>query len=331
MTDLHSFVSQLFSDVPHGIISSDEECLINVRIPESYSQAPDRVICDHTPPHHTLFDLEAQKEHFKDIRTDCMRIHIINGMPTNPDDMDCMYCDYCTSSISDDYRFCNECQKDMCHLCYGETSEEIAIANSSKNWQDRKDALQACRDGHTLIIRKLNGDSSPTYCYYRASPDCKVGHYITGEWYRSSEGYEDGSTKDVCIPCSQTEEYKNNPFKEVKKMGPPDIPMNYARFGSMLDWVPVLKDKEYDIVLLNLNPKSPYHNQICLASCDDHGRMGFYTLPHDHTLEKLLRTLSEHQEKHAEKFKDQSASWDEFYDEPIKQYMSDLNMQIHYG
>ena len=83
------------------------------------------------------------------------RIRFIDNVYTTF--MDCLYCDYCESSIGNyienkpiKFYKCS-CNADMCELCFEEKTEEIAIKNGAKNWETRKEALLKCFENHTLL------------------------------------------------------------------------------------------------------------------------------------------------------------------------------------
>ena len=63
------------------------------------------------------------------------------------------------------------------------------------------------------------------------------------------------------------------------------IPCDQLQFGSLLDWVPFYKDKEYNLILRNCNPDSDYFDKTCLAMLERDGYM-YYTF--DITIERLI-------------------------------------------
>lgn len=91
---------------------------------------------------------------------DNTRIRFIDNVYTTY--MDCLYCDYCESPIGDytnneatKFYKCS-CNTDMCELCFEEKTEEIAIKNGAKNWENRKESLLECFENHTLLHTNLD-------------------------------------------------------------------------------------------------------------------------------------------------------------------------------
>ena len=91
---------------------------------------------------------------------DNTRIRVIDNVYTTF--MDCLYCDYCESAIGNytnneptKFYKCS-CNADMCDLCFEEKTEEIAIKNLAKNWENRKDVLLECFENHTLLHTNLD-------------------------------------------------------------------------------------------------------------------------------------------------------------------------------
>lgn len=287
-------------------LNDNEDYSLDITIPDSYDDFPtvDKV------KGHDIFTLSEIKQYFdKDLRR--LDIRMINGEVLDEFGM-CRQCDYCRfNEINGGYfKYCNECRMDMCNMCYEETSEEIALKNGAKNWKKRKDKLEECR-GHDLVEKQMNRDA---YC-----DDCKDTITSDSWWY-------DGKKHDVCQDCYEN---KKEDLLELKlfKNVPKDEQIN---FGSFCDWIPILKDEEENMILVNLNKSSKYYDWICFLSVDNHGRIGFFT--EDEKLNIVLEKIREFKTELDKEYEGKdTCSWDYSYSLPIKKYMKSKNMEIHYG
>lgn len=309
MQSLLEYVRELYPGKDY--FTTEEEEVINVKSPLRYSEIP-KVECKG----HQQVSMDEIKNHFGELFN--TRIKIINGLNLDPYSSSYLYCDYCnTTRIEGKYRYCKDCYQDMCMLCFEETSEEIALKNGAKKYADRKDALEACRK-HNLIERDIS--TTQFYCDV-----CRI--YIDDTRYSNVGEVGLPDCQDVCMKCKDSPEGQ----KMIKEHNLVESQCRYiiddADFGSYFDWIPVLRDEEeYDTVLVNLNPDSPYYNQVCLMAVDDHGRCGFFTI--SESLEEVVKKLEENNETHKNSEKE---GWEEYYERPIKMLMSSKNMQIHYG
>ena len=143
------------------------------------------------------------------------------------------------------------------------------------------------------------------------------------KWYceRPYEGY-DYEYGEVCLKCKSKSESDCLVLSNKQSHTVSDF--DFFGFGSIFDWIPIIKDNEYNMILLNCNPDSKQYGKVGLVSCDDHGRFGYEYV--DEKLEDVLIKLKGYKNKF-----EGDNSWNEFYDYPIKQYMCENNMQIHYG
>lgn len=317
---LYLEISKIFRNCP-PYIENDCENIINVKMPNKYA---DLTECRKIEGH-ILYTLNDIINYFQSIKDDNIRITMINGIFICPDAFG-LYCDYCKTFMRDReddvYYHCQDCCLDMCNLCYDETSEEIAIKNGAKNWHERKDKLNKCRDLHTLSKRFQCSQ------YY-----CDICDKIISDNERYSNISKDNrNCNDVCLNCSSTDEGKDLIEKKSLTLRENHSnPMEYADFGSLLDWVPIMRDNEYNHIFINLNPDSQYFEKICLLSGDDHGRCGYFVIK-EKKLDKLLDDLEDYYKDFKKKWEnEESPSWDEYYDYPIKRYMESHNFQIHYG
>jgi hypothetical protein len=105
--------------------------------------------------------------------------------------------------------------------------------------------------------------------------------------------------------------------------------------GSIFNWVPLYRDEEYNTVLYNAVPDTPYYGKFALMSVDNHGRLGMYTVKEG--ISQLKEELEELYQKWDEKWnpKDEESEtrggWDKVYDMPIKNAMDKRGFEVHYG
>lgn len=288
----------------------DEDHVLDVTIPKQYSQIPD---CNHHVSQPTVEDIYG---YFASVLNGDERIMDINGVSM---DTGCGYlCDYCDAPIDSYFYRCYDCQKDMCHLCYGETSEEIAKVNGAVNYLKRKDTLVACRT-HDLHSRLL--PMAYSCQLFGQSSECQ------SELITSKQLYQNPHNKtSLCLSCGQSKLITDESFQLIDN----PLPCYACGFGSVLDWVPVLIDPELDMILICLNPDSPYHTRYALRAMDNHGRTGYHMLEPSLTWDQLM---DEYQQMKIQREKSGIATntWEYVYRAPIKAMMKKRRMTIHYG
>ncbi len=277
--------------------NDSENNMINVKLPNGYIDIPEfRDIPSHKKVDYVI-------GYFNDILNDCLRISMINGMSSSYNGAN-YKCDYCETIIEkgSNYFYCYDCYLDMCNLCFSETNEENRTSSR-------------CRE-HNL---KTRYSWELYYCDI-----CDVNIYDT---YRYSNCEEKEYCEDLCQKCSETEEGKKF-IEDNKLILTENIIDGGSDFGSMLDWIPILRDDEYNLILYNCNPESELCKRLACVSSDNHERMGFYTVKETLSLNELLDKLEEYySEVEWKKLK----GWEEFYNYPIKRFMQSQNMSVYYG
>ena len=313
------------------VFDEDEGSYVYAQIPHTYADIPNLV---QQPNVNGLeiMSLKQVEDYFNDILNSGTRIKVINGMRTDMD-QDSMFCDYCNTQIlecnRDQYYYCWTCHKDMCNLCYGETDANIAKQNGAIHFEQRCEALATCRTHH-LQKRKIIMNFYGCYC------DLCSKQLNSGLLWSNIRYVGQYSRSDVCESCSSSADgikfITDNKLEKLECGNSLLEWWNLTQFGSILDWVPLYKDKEYNMILLNCNKKSNLVGRLALVSTDDHGRNGYYTLPVNWTLSKTLETIKNY---HENEIVDEDGckleGWDAFYNIPIKRLMSDLKMEVHYG
>ena len=297
---MDTIINQL--DVKNRILyNSDEGYHIFVDKPTNLGEYPkiDMSLVD--TKYFDVYDNDSITQYLNEILKNEDRIQIINGIKLPCNFLgNSYYCDYCNTEIKGDYFYCYHCHKDMCNLCYLEVNEEVALKNGAKNYHKRENKLNTCRNQNMLEKRQIIKRRGPLVksSYFHTCDLCN-NDCIT-DFY-----YDDDNNFDICNEC-YTNDYNN--AKEqvnqrsallktknmclVKKDDKISYVFEQCNFGSMLYWFPILYEKELGcFVLINLNKDDKNYRKICLVSCDDHGRLGYYIV------NKILEDINEVQAK----------------------------------
>lgn len=286
-------------------------------------------------------DNTFRNEYFESILNDEIRIKIINGVPTNFE-YDALYCDYCDSpigsaneneEISNGYWRCWDCQKDMCNLCHSEVNEDIAIKNGAQNYHLRKDRLQACLNENEnekhKVQKRCNMDLSIRCC------DLCNSEIDLNDEVRWSEDVTNYNSKDVCQKCANTPNGMQYIFlwkmQQIHMANNLKLLWENCEFGSMMDWIPIYKDDEFNMILINCNPNSSSFKKIALAASDNHGRSGFFTIPHDIEISNLLEGMEIEYSDVCSKLKTDGNESEIKYLSAIQLLMETFNMPTYYG
>jgi hypothetical protein len=93
---------------------------------------------------------------------------------------------------------------------------------------------------------------------------------------------------------------------------------NYTDFNSLSYWIPIISDKEGCHIFMNLNPDDKNYGKLCLQSCDDHGRFGYFIIYDESiTLDVLLNKLKEITDKGTFEYEDYEKVEDGVYEDEI--------------
>jgi hypothetical protein len=327
-------------------VRTHEDCVLFVKAPKEYAPIP---ALPTLPVNHIAVSAEEVKNYLKELtvakekedeneeekeeedddmtgddeennKSCSRRVHMINGVYQRPL-LSGYGCDYCGAHIGEPYYYCWDCHKDMCHLCQKERSEEDAKANGAQNYQLRKEALQLCQTRHRLVERPVPRDGSYG-CDGGLSAECKSKD---GQILAESR-YTDGKDYDLCVACAKTT--KGAEIVQTRSLTLSTIqwPCAVAEFGSLLDWVPVIRDSKYnDMVLYCANTENPHSGKWALMAEDDHERCGYYITPPNTSISNIVDALvAIANDPNRNKNLDLSHS-------PIKSLMHRHNMQTHYG
>lgn len=301
------------------IFCSDEGSIVFLHKPSKLDNPPKIDESYINEKYLTICKPECVKEYFNDITNDHIRLINFNGMLL--DNTDSYYCDYCRISIKDDWYYCFHCYKDMCKMCYQEVDEETAIKNGAKNYKAREDALNECRTCNKIQSRPIF-NVRPIYSKW-----CDICRKkIEGNIHVYSITIEDDidyDTFDICMECYKNKEDARN-IVETRDMELLSIEnrenflFNYTDFNSLSYWIPIISDKEGCHIFMNLNPDDKNYGKLCLQSCDDHGRFGYFIIYDESiTLDVLLNKLKEITDKGTFEYEDYEKVEDGVYEDEI--------------
>ena len=293
----------------------------------------------------TINTSESILKYFNDLinNSDDMRITVLNGIKLEFE-YNSYYCDYCKTSINDDWFYCYHCYNDMCKMCNEEKSEEIALKNGSINYKNREKKLNECFVCNKIVSRNIYYlNSSCNYYCDLCNNDIIDTHYYSTK----NKNY---NSYDICLPCVELnpkakEEVETKSMKLIDKNDKNNINFNHTDFNSMLDWFPIVSDTGYCSILMNLNIHDKNYKKLCLQSCDNHGRMGYYIIQNEkYDLNEVLKRLKEicdagvyeyiDFEKIEGEYKEvvKTKKLCSYYDSsPIQILMTELKMQVYYG
>ena len=97
----------------------------------------------------------------------------------------------------------------------------------------------------------------------------------------------------------------------------------------MLYWFPIITDDEGCSILINLNINHKNYGKICLQSCDDHGRYGYFIITDEtYDLDIILKKLKEICDKDSYLNTELCST---HHTSPIQMLMYSFNMPVYYG
>jgi hypothetical protein len=101
-------------------------------------------------------------------------------------------------------------------------------------------------------------------------------------FYAAANGYA------LCLTCADGDMGKFAIGELEMKMVENLLPCIVCELGSMLDWIPLIKDdKAEHLVLMCLNKENKWYGKLAFGCFDDHGRYGIFISPRD-TLEAII-------------------------------------------
>jgi len=241
--------------------------VLNVVVPDRYEDTA--IFFDFNFKHIVSYTDEERMRFLEDfVKKEAIRISCINGYTFFSTDC-CNYC--CCELVSKDSSccyYCLHCFKNMCYLCYVETSEDIAKKNRAKYYHTRKDEIENCRKSGLLRERRTDVMERVT------CDECHKG--ITGDMFYTSSDED----YDVCEECFSSSVSSHLSRRREMHLTENRRVVDQLEFGSMLDWVPFYRDDDENIVAKNCNPLSEYFGKVCIILFDDHSRGGFFVIQH---------------------------------------------------
>lgn len=262
------------------------------------------------------------EEYWEAVKSDNIRVSRVNGTPIVESFM-YMVCDYCKTQPENPeldpndhpIYYCYNCCTDMCYLCH----EELVLGKGtpgSRNYKERAAKLSKCKDHH-LVRRNL-------FCVQSLQCE-KCDKELSNDVEVYSRRIEN---KDYCISCVETNPDLINEHALVrwKRINLDD----WFEYGSMMDWVPVLRDANYDWILYNYNRDSKYCGTFALMANDNHGRCGFFRWidPVPKSLDEAVIAICA---AIGSRIEDEDLDEDEVKEMPIQILMQCLGMPTYYG
>lgn len=227
-------------------------------IDDKYVNAKYTKICSH----------KYISKYFENILAGHERLICFNGINL---DGDGIICDFCYNVIYNKPSFfCYHCYGYVCNSCY------------------EKPVFLKCKQINNMKSILINTIIEPSD---RMCDLCNEDIDLLTNRYASCDGC------DVCMECYENNSDAQQLVKE-KDCKLIDIDcrdnyvFNYTDFGSIMNWVPIIADNWHCHILMNLNPEDKNYGKLCMQSCDDHGRFGYYIIYDESvTLDTLLDKL----------------------------------------
>ena len=263
------------------------------------------------PQFHSTLSKEQVDQYFDDLKN--IRVTVVNGFSINNDtNVFNLECCYCNAIIIGIYYRCEPCTMPMCTTCYQEIVIGIPIP---RLYPEHHRGKHICSDHKfnqlDTTTRHTTNFTFCDICY----------NFILTKYKHILAGH-----KNVCSKCVFEKFLK----KDITAYVLNDLPTDDAyNFGSLCDWYPLFQDEGNSFFLININMDSKYYHNYAVSSCDDHGRVGYYSLPTTMTLEDIIARLNYFAQD--KEWFNLGSSYTRFYKYPIKRLMSELDYETHYG
>lgn len=306
--ELFEYNKKLFADIE--FIKESGNGWINVKLPDGYEKIPH---FDLSSDHHHVLTVSEQKRYFEDLRNSKLRITCINGDYTSSlSNYDTEYwCDSCQSIFRTmDYYRCSECNTDICPQCY-----------------ENKSILEYHGSNHH-VAKKPRVRNISFFCHICSE---KIDH--NSERYSDFPCYGSDYYACVCMSCSSTPSGRKNVISHslIKHDYQPDF-NDYSGFGSLLDWIPTVRDKYGDMILVNINSSSPNYQAVCLSSADIAKHRNYAIVKSN--INQIMKLVEKYDHIDDDEFKDfqvESTNWYRYYMTPIKRIMLLHNFPVYHS
>lgn len=183
------------------------------------------------------------------------------------------HCDYCPSTPTCVSYRCNICDTHMCLKCYSLRKTPQVIMNNGNLSQKKKNSLLTCYDHDTQgEMQRVVRDAWYHKCNIcRCNPLEKPGMWRL----KYAEGRNDNDFT-ICPQCTLPSEM--HMYTHYIPHGRTET-RYFDTFGSILDWIMILIDKEGDALLLNMNASSPLYGRVSLLVSGMNGGWSYILVP----------------------------------------------------
>lgn len=253
---------------------SDGQYRVDTSQPKEYGPLPDFEI------NHSILSKCTERDickYFDDIYLCKLKPVEINGIPTNlwkKKEWDDLVCDFCDETIEDHRcRFCFNCFRAMCMECV-DSKESLPVLECLRDPKgvvvdlndlecDLCGALSIEEKNNVKVVKKDKGKKKGKKKTENKEEKKGENKETLREFYSDRE-----NDKDICGDCYRD---KKSELLRVaynyKKNLIPSIEKQYG-FGSLLEWVPIMKDSE-GYLLCNLDKGSEFYNRTALMYFDN--------------------------------------------------------------
>jgi len=224
----------------------NKENIINIAHPENTIDLPKLfnmegfVVCDEN----------CISSYHDNILTDKITINSINGVDVN---VDKFRCDHCREHYDEYFHYyCDNCSKLMCDNCYDKLGSNNLCSQHSVKMVYTTDIIY-CNICEEYIFSATMYSSSFT------PRIASFGLYSTATI---------DDTLDVCLACKETDSGQKFIKEHDLLRSPNSLEAKYDtyEFGSIFDWVPLLVDRESNMILFNHNSDSIYRGRLAFLS-----------------------------------------------------------------
>ncbi len=99
----------------------------------------------------------------------------------------------------------------------------------------------------------------------------------------------------------------------------------YSKFGSFIDYLPIVRDDDFNMILMNCNPDSPNYQKVVLKSNDINNNTIYCTSKYNLSELLIKKRNMETNYKHTGDVET------DFYNMPIKKLMEDEGFATHFN
>jgi len=249
--------------------------IVNVKMPSRYEYPVDLKFlgkCKYTwCSTHNIYS------YFDDFMTRDNRIVMVNNDYVGffKDQVICVKCSCTLFGETGDYFYCKKCNFNICKRC--STADENACGINHESELEERDLLRCslnfycdrCSKCMNKIVNK-----GYNYNFYEIRP-----YY--GSRKLNIDFCEECSKNKYCKKMIEMENFEYINLRET---------YDHFGFGSIFDWIPIMKDKQLDYITINCNPDSKHFGKIGMTIDKSRSYIyKFYML--DISLEQLIEKI----------------------------------------